>query len=828
MSLRRCRHLIAWISCIVLAWLPTAHAGAPELRAFMLDDLFQLEGIGEAFGGPYSFSQRGSLAFVRLRPRSSVADYRWEWLAGNAAADIWLQQGQSVPANLTRGSEDGSGWWAPAWSPDGNRLAMLSTRGGTIRVWLWEHDKASVRLLVDEAVAARGGGQPYHWLDDHHLLLEVLGHGATSSASQVGLSTPELATRGWAEMPTGHIVTASVLESGVPPTEVAGSGARLLLVDVRDGSQQSLATGTLATVAPSPNRDHLVLLSEQPGPSPAADRPPQWDNTWQVLELRDRQGRPVALAEPPIRYLESPQLRWSPDSRRLAVLGTRIDGSAREPVLHLIDVMRGTVRPIDLGAAAGQDVRLIAASALQWQGDAALLLRVQTCADECPEPSVHWWSIGLDGGIHALAVKDKAAVSMLWPLDQVGQWAGWVEHGLVLFELGTDGALHPRDGAWEADRIEWPPAADDEAWPQSVESTPRSVVLSRAIEGRMQLNVVDLASRKVTALPLPHPAARLRSWDQGSRSAVFVRDDEQGLWAWRVQPDSGDMLELFHGNAFLEQIESIDARRFHYRSEAGETLAAWLLRPAGTSAGRALPLLTYVYPGSIAGEALPWSARANVYSQLHLRIPLTHGYAVLMPSMPLAEDDNEPMARFTGNVMPAVDQLLREGLVDPKRLYLMGHSYGGYATLGMIARSNRFAAAIALAGASNLIDEYGQFDPRKRYQDDAMRTANFGMLWLEDGQGRMAAPPWREPERYMRNSPLFQVEDVTTPVMLIQGDLDAVPIEQGEQFFSALYRLGKRGRFVRYWGEGHLLRSPANIRDMWQRIFDWLDEFQGD
>jgi dipeptidyl aminopeptidase/acylaminoacyl peptidase len=92
----------------------------------------------------------------------------------------------------------------------------------------------------------------------------------------------------------------------------------------------------------------------------------------------------------------------------------------------------------------------------------------------------------------------------------------------------------------------------------------------------------------------------------------------------------------------------------------------------------------------------------------------------------------------------------------------------------------------------------------------------------------MAAPPWREPQRYLRNSPLFQVEHVTTPVLLIQGDLDAVPIEQNEQYISALHRLGKRGRFVRYWGEGHLLRSPANIRDMWQRILAWMDEFHGD
>jgi len=66
---------------------------------------------------------------------------------------------------------------------------------------------------------------------------------------------------------------------------------------------------------------------------------------------------------------------------------------------------------------------------------------------------------------------------------------------------------------------------------------------------------------------------------------------------------------------------------------------------------------------------------------------------------------------------------------------------------------------------------------------------------------------------------------VETPLMIMQGDMDHVPIQQGEEFFTALYRQNKRARFVRYWGEGHLINSPANIRDMWHQIYSWFDEF---
>jgi dipeptidyl aminopeptidase/acylaminoacyl peptidase len=52
--------------------------------------------------------------------------------------------------------------------------------------------------------------------------------------------------------------------------------------------------------------------------------------------------------------------------------------------------------------------------------------------------------------------------------------------------------------------------------------------------------------------------------------------------------------------------------------------------------------------------------------------------------------------------------------------------------------------------------------------------------------------------------------------------LDYVPIQQAEEFFTGLYRLGKKARFVRYWGEGHVITSPANVRHMWQETLAWF------
>ena len=96
---------------------------------------------------------------------------------------------------------------------------------------------------------------------------------------------------------------------------------------------------------------------------------------------------------------------------------------------------------------------------------------------------------------------------------------------------------------------------------------------------------------------------------------------------------------------------------------------------------------------------------------------------------------------------------------------------------------------------------------------------------METGQTRMGNPPWKDLGRYLRNSPLTYVDRVETPLMIIQGDMDYVAMQQGEQFFTALYRQNKRAKFVRYWGEGHVLQGPANVCDMWRQIYNWFDEF---
>jgi dipeptidyl aminopeptidase/acylaminoacyl peptidase len=182
---------------------------------------------------------------------------------------------------------------------------------------------------------------------------------------------------------------------------------------------------------------------------------------------------------------------------------------------------------------------------------------------------------------------------------------------------------------------------------------------------------------------------------------------------------------------------------------------------------------------------------------------------------------SDPMLHLDDGVRPAVEHLISLGMCDSARLGLIGHSYGGYTVYGLLTQTTRYKAAVALAGLTDLTAWYFDFDPRLRYSEPA-EAAAVGPLSLERAQGRMGVPPWVDPERYQRNSPVFGANRITTPLLIVQGDLDFEGA-QNEELFTALDRLGRRAEFVRYLGEGHIIDSPANVIDLWNRIFDWFD-----
>jgi dipeptidyl aminopeptidase/acylaminoacyl peptidase len=181
------------------------------------------------------------------------------------------------------------------------------------------------------------------------------------------------------------------------------------------------------------------------------------------------------------------------------------------------------------------------------------------------------------------------------------------------------------------------------------------------------------------------------------------------------------------------------------------------------------------------------------------------------------------MLELDKGVKPAVEKVVEMGIADPDRVGIIGFSYGGYTVSGLVTQTERFKAAVAAFGQTDLPSSYGNLDPRYRFSD--LANPIWGPFLVESQQMRMGVSLWEDRERYLRNSPYFHADKITTPLLLINGELDAISPSQSEQLFVAMNRLGKRAKLVRYLGEGHGVESPGNTLDMWDHILTWFDEF---
>jgi dipeptidyl aminopeptidase/acylaminoacyl peptidase len=165
-------------------------------------------------------------------------------------------------------------------------------------------------------------------------------------------------------------------------------------------------------------------------------------------------------------------------------------------------------------------------------------------------------------------------------------------------------------------------------------------------------------------------------------------------------------------------------------------------------------------------------------------------------------------------------------VADSDRIAVLGQSDGGFAVLGLVTQTNRFRSAMASASFSNFVSLYGTFYGQFRHGDQGRPEAGqlLRMLQHEKGSMGMVGPPWKEPDRYRENSAINYVHKVETPLLLIHGENDFIPIQQAEEFFTGLYRQDKRVQFLRYAGEGHTITERVNVLDMWRRIDKWLKE----
>ena len=836
-----------WALLFAASLLGAAPPEARGARPLKVDDIFEIEGLGMYYGGPYAFAPDGkALAFTRKRAKKTLRNHKWEYLWGNAAGDVWLQRAPGeTPVNLTDGVSDGSGWFSPQWSPDGRYLAMLSTRGGNVGLWVWEASGKGPRKLTDRGVdLVNVRERPYLWIDSRRILCPVLPEGEQPLSMKIELETPQIATREWAKTPLGEEPTASVLDSGVPVDLSKRKQGRLLVLDAAAGTSEIVADYNTDAWQLAPGGRAIAYCRQVGIYTPRADEPLRFATAGTFsVEIRRLGGGGGALKtdRPLPKDVLKDSLRWSPDGGEVAFFAFG-ESRSNPPRLYRVAAESGRVSETDLGELDAEPaIRLV--PQLEWTaGGDLILLAARREKGERPGPTARrdWWIVTRDGKTRCLTEAMASPPPELWPQDGRAAFVGLAggpqaTYGKPERPAGPDDIWRIRvDGAPENLTANFEPSVAQIAWPRLTNSgddeypyvgrTYAKVVFAVAKGQTQDFSVLDLVSGDIRPLAKPSEEADLKVYDPRG-SAVFASGGKNGTFVWRTGA-AGKAETLVAANAFLRDLTEAEAKPIEYLSSNGEKLNGWILLPVGYQAGRRYPVITWVYAGYMYRPQRPWIANVAEASPLSMQIPAAHGFAILLPSMPLKPEGEveDPMLRLTEGVLPALDKAVGLGIADPDRLFVMGQSFGGFSTYGLVTQTTRFKAAVSLAGLSDFISLYAQFDARSRYTDNPQDNLFMAAL-MESAQTGMGNPPWKDLGRYLRNSPIFTVDRVKTPLLIIQGDLDYVAVQQGEEFFVSLYRQAKRARFVRYWGEGHVLESPANIRDMWRQIYEWLDEF---
>ncbi len=247
---------------------------------------------------------------------------------------------------------------------------------------------------------------------------------------------------------------------------------------------------------------------------------------------------------------------------------------------------------------------------------------------------------------------------------------------------------------------------------------------------------------------------------------------------------------LTHLNPQFDKYKTGAAQLIDWSSDDGERLQGVLLLPADYQEGKRYPLIVYVYGGVSLSNNLDRFG-LGYGGPFNMQLLATRGYAILLPNAP--QHLGTPMLDLAKTVLPGVSKVIEMGIADPARLGVMGHSYGGYSTLALIVQTNRFKAAVMADGYGDLIGSYGQM---------AKDGSAYGIGIQEHAQGLMGGSPWQYRDRYLQNSPIFYLDRLETPLLIVHGGSDTtVAPFLGDQIFVGLRRLGKEVEYAKYEGE---------------------------
>ena len=305
------------------------------------------------------------------------------------------------------------------------------------------------------------------------------------------------------------------------------------------------------------------------------------------------------------------------------------------------------------------------------------------------------------------------------------------------------------------------------------------------------------------------------SFDAGFKRLAF-------FFANHVEPGQVKVRNLRTGSerqltaensALLQKIEWGTIEEVCFKGADGHNVQGWIAKPPDFDPRKRYPAILEIHGGP--------HLQYGWFFMHEFHFLAANNYIVFFCNPRGSQGYGEAHARAIENdwggadyrdLMKWTDIVAEKPYVDSARLGVTGGSYGGFMTNWIIGHTHRFKAAVTQRSVSNMISMYG--------------TSDFNWSFEREMGGR---PPWDSVENYWRQSPMKYIGNATTPTLVIHNENDLrCAIEQGEQVFTALKRLGVETAMIRFPDEFHGMsrngRTDRRIERL-KSILGWFDKY---
>jgi dipeptidyl aminopeptidase/acylaminoacyl peptidase len=273
--------------------------------------------------------------------------------------------------------------------------------------------------------------------------------------------------------------------------------------------------------------------------------------------------------------------------------------------------------------------------------------------------------------------------------------------------------------------------------------------------------------------------------------------------------EDGKLRRLSHQNdEWLSKVRLGTTEEFTSTSKDGTEVHGLIVKPAAYRAGQKYPALLRIHGGPNGQDEHAFSFErelfaANGYVVVAVNYRGSNGRGSAYQKAIFADWGGKEVVDLLG----AMDHVEKIGLADPDRLGIGGWSYGGILTDHVITKTTRFKAAISGASEFNYLANYGTDHYQRQWE------AELGL-------------PWQNTQLWIKLSPFYRLDKITTPTLVMGGDADVnVPILGGEQLYQGLKRLGRDTELVVYPGETHAIRRPSFQQDRFERYIAWYSKY---